>query len=264
MQLGLDFTGTENDLLVITDAQTDFTYGVLGTREAIEALPGMKNFIINFKGKKVWTKDTHDENYLNTQEGKLLPVPHTTKGTKGWRIDPSIAMLVRENTTVFEKPIFGSEALFDYIKANDFTRIYFIGFCTGICVISNAVLARTADPEAEIHIVKNLCACVDEGTHEVALAAMRTLQMSLDTYDFQNGKYDIVPMSDGKLLVERLEADGETVTDDEAYQNAVIEGIRFIHVTELDPHLPDDMRHGRWLDTALNRTKLTPQREKEN
>ena len=259
MQTTFDFTSTENDLLVITDAQTDFTYGVLGTRQAIECLPGMRSFIQKFKGRKVWTKDTQGEAYLSTREGTHLPVPHTIRGTKGWMIDPYLAPLVRKDTIIFEKPIFGSEALFNYIKANNFRRVYFIGFCTGICVISNAVLARTADPEIEIHIVKDLCACVNDDTHGTAICAMRTLQMQIDNYGYVPGQYGIMTTEDGKLYVEGLEANGEIITDDEAYENACLEGIRFIHATELDPHLPDDMKHQRWLDTYLNRTKLTPQ-----
>ncbi len=220
----------------------------------------MNRFIRNFKGKKVWTKDTHDKNYLNTQEGRLLPVPHTIRGTKGWRIDPAIAMFVREDSIVFEKNIFGSEELFNYIKANHFTRIFLIGFCTGICVISNAVLARTADPEAEIHVIKNLCACVNPDTHQTAIAAMNTLQMSIDNYDDCGpDQYDIMSTDDGKLYVEGLVVDDEIITDNEAYENATRDGIRFIHVTELRPDLPDEMKHGRWLDTTLNRTKLTLQ-----
>lgn len=255
MTLDYGFTGNEDDLLVVTDAQFDFTYGVLGTTQAIRILPAMRRFIQNFRGKKVWTKDTHQNDYLDTQEGRLLPVPHTIFMTKGWRIDPSLAALVREDTPVFEKDIFGSMALYEYIRSNHFKRVFLIGFCTGICVISNAVLARTADPELEVHVIGNLCACVNAKTHKTALDAMKTLQMYIDEIDLPVPDYHIAE-TDGMAWVTAQKTPDSNLDLEEAYIAAERDGIRLIRVTELPVNTPLGMKHGGWPDTYANRKAL--------
>lgn len=255
MTLDYNFTGNSDDLLVITDAQLDFTYGALGTTQAIRILPAMRRFIRNFRGKKVWTKDTHQNDYLNTQEGRLLPVPHTVFMTKGWRIDPTLAPLVREDTPVFEKDIFGSMALYEYVKANHFNRVFLIGFCTGICVISNGVIARTADPEVEVHVIGNLCACVNAQTHRTALDAMRTLQMYIDKIDLPMPDYHIAE-TDGMAWVTAQKTPDSDLDVEEAIIAAEHDGIRLIHVTELPVNMPLGIKHGGWLDTQANREIL--------
>lgn len=259
MTLDYGFTGNPDDLLVVTDAQLDFTYGVLGTIQAISCLNGMKHLIRNFKGKVVWTKDTHKDDYLDTQEGKLLPVPHTIRGTKGWRIDPYLASLIHEGMNVlerdvFEKDVFGSIGLLEYIKANHFKRVFFIGFCTGICVISNAVIARTADPEIEVHIIGNLCACVNDRTHAVAVEAMKTLQCYIDEMNLPATEYEFKTVNGMTRVVAAHGSD--IIANEEARQIAEQDGIRFIHVTELPIDMPVGMKHGCWLDTYANREAL--------
>lgn len=169
----------ENDLLVVVDMQNDFVSGSLGTEEAQQIVAGLAAFIQSFKGKKVYTMDTHPHSYLSTQEGKNLPVEHTIRGTEGWQLVPGIAALVSKEDTVLEKPGFGSLALAELVAAHHYDNIYFAGVCTGICVISNAVIAKAADTEAVVHILKNLCACVSIESHETAISAMRLLQMQI-------------------------------------------------------------------------------------
>lgn len=169
----------ENDLLVVVDMQVDFVNGSLGTWEAGEIVGNVAAFAQNFKGRRVFTMDTHTENYLATQEGKNLPVLHTVKGTGGWQLVPELRALVTENDIVLEKGGFGSLALADIVRQGHYDNIYFAGVCTGICVISNAVIAKAADTEVPIHILAGLCACVSPASHETAISAMRLLQMQI-------------------------------------------------------------------------------------
>lgn len=170
-------------LLVVVDMQHDFIDGALGTEEAKKIVPGVKEFIDNFDGEIIYTVDTHKENYLDTQEGKRLPVKHCIKDTEGWKLEESIDRKEEEH---FIKYTFGSDQLFYKIAqtvedptADLYDEIHFVGLCTGICVIANAILAKTADPEARIVIHKDLCACVTPESHETALKAMELLQMDI-------------------------------------------------------------------------------------
>ena len=156
----------DNDLLLIVDVQEDFTYGALENPEAILRLAGIVKFIRNFNGKKAATEDTHYMDYAATQEGINLPVPHCIKGTPGHDIVPEILAAIKEkheegapiDYTIIEKETFGSLnassslkhgfTLTDVIADHHYDDIYILGFCTGICAISNAVIAKAADPEA--------------------------------------------------------------------------------------------------------------------
>ena len=180
--MNFDFESTKDALLVVIDMQKDFVTGVLGTKEAQAIVPNMVEFIKNFKGKRVFTKDTHNEDYLDTQEGRNLPVAHCIKDTDGWEIVPEIKeiMTEAERNMVFLKPTFGSTALASIIlHYKDVKDIYLIGVCTGICVLSNAVLIKTYNPEIPVHVIGNLCACVTQESHETALAAMKLLQVDV-------------------------------------------------------------------------------------
>lgn len=168
-----------NDLLVVVDMQEDFVNGSLGTKEAQKIVPDVVEFIRSFPGQKVYTKDTHTEAYLSTQEGRNLPVKHTIRGTEGWELVSGVRELVTEQDIIVEKGGFGSLTVAEIVGKTHRENIYFIGVCTGICVISNAVIAKAADPEAVIHIVKDLCACVSPECHETAISAMRLLQMDI-------------------------------------------------------------------------------------
>lgn len=168
-----------NDLLIVVDMQEDFVNGSLGTREAQKIVPDVVKFIQSFPGRKVYTKDTHTEAYLSTQEGKNLPVKHTIRGTAGWELVSGVRELVTDQDIIVEKGGFGSLTIADIVRKTHYENIYLIGVCTGICVISNAVIAKAADTESVIHIVKNLCACVSPECHETAVSAMRLLQMDI-------------------------------------------------------------------------------------
>ena len=164
-------------LLVVVDMQNDFVYGALGNISAQSIVRPLVQYISNFDGDVVYTQDTHQENYLETQEGRKLPVTHCVKDTDGWKLIDEL-----ENINFikgFEKPTFGSLDLQDFLKSSEYKEIHFVGVCTGICVISNAVIAKATLPEAKIVIHKGLCACVNDATHDTALKAMELLQMEV-------------------------------------------------------------------------------------
>lgn len=177
--LDFDFESTENDLLVAVDLSKDFTSGCLGTKHACDILPWAAWFIKNFKGEKKATLDTHGPDYLDTQEGRNLPIVHGQKGTLGWSLATPISAVLTDRDEIIEKDTFGSVKLFEHLRTRHYEDIYFLGADTGICVISCAVMAKAADPESRIHVLSKLCSCVDKDTHETALAAMRLLQMDV-------------------------------------------------------------------------------------
>lgn len=166
-------------LLVVVDMQRDFLEGALGTREAQALLPRVRERIEGAKAAGetvVFTRDTHDYDYLQTQEGKKLPVPHCIRGTEGWEIDP---FLPAGGCRVFDKPTFGSRALAAYAAEEGFAAVELIGVCTDICVLSNAVLLKAFLPEAEIAVRADCCAGVTPARHATALEAMRACQIDI-------------------------------------------------------------------------------------
>ncbi len=176
-------------ILVVVDMQNDFTTGVLGNRECAAAIPRVEE-LIRKGGYDVAaaTMDTHTEDYLNTNEGKNLPVEHCIRGTEGWRIVPSVDKALREtfgetNFRIFEKPAFGSVDLAEFLrqqsKEDPDLQIDFAGVCTGICVISNVALAKAFCPEARVRVIASACACVTPESHETALNAMKTFQVTV-------------------------------------------------------------------------------------
>ena len=124
----------------------------------------------------VFTRDTHDENYAQTQEGRKLPVPHCVKNTKGWQIAEALSDYVQN---VFDKYTFGSLLLAQYALDNQFDCIDLVGVCTDICVISNALLLKAFLPEAEINVVESCCAGVTPERHRNAIEAMRACQINI-------------------------------------------------------------------------------------
>ncbi|MDL2271923.1 cysteine hydrolase [Desulfovibrio sp. OttesenSCG-928-I05] len=172
-------------LLVIVDMQRDFVSGALGTPEAREILPRVAKRIRRAKADGVslaYTMDTHQSDYLQTQEGRNLPVAHCIEGTEGWAVCPELSGLL-EGAPAFHKPSFGSPALAEYVKNEGFDRIELAGVCTGICVLSNAALIKAYVPEAEIVVDKTLCACVSPETHQTAIRAMELLQIRTQRSD---------------------------------------------------------------------------------
>lgn len=176
-------------ILVVVDMQNDFTTGVLGNQECAAAIVPVADLIRNGGYDIVAaTRDTHGEDYLNTQEGKNLPVVHCVKGTEGWEIVPKIREALEEisggrQPLVFDKPTFGSTLLAEYLRKqyeeDRNLEIDFVGVCTGICVISNVALAKAFCPEAKVSVIGSACACVTPESHETALNAMKTFQVAV-------------------------------------------------------------------------------------
>ena len=168
--------------LVIVDMQNDFVTGNLGTKEAVAIVP---NVVAKVKQaiadgtKVVFTRDTHTSEYMNTQEGKNLPVPHCINGTEGWDIIPELQEFITDETYIFDKPTFGSVKLADDVTFNCYDEVELIGVCTGICVLSNAIVIKAHNPEVPIKVDSSCCACVTPETHETALKAMQTCQIQV-------------------------------------------------------------------------------------
>lgn len=165
--------------LVVVDMQKDFIDGALGTAEAVKIVPAVKEYIENFEGSVIFTRDTHYDNYMDTQEGKNLPVPHCIKGTAGWQIADELTPLA-EGKKIFDKPTFGSTELADYlVSQGDVESVTLIGLCTDICVISNAFLIKASLPEVKVSVVASCCAGVTPESHANALEAMRMCQIDV-------------------------------------------------------------------------------------
>ncbi len=168
--------------LIVVDMQNDFIDGTLGTKEAVTILPAVKEKIENFDGRVIFTRDTHESDYLSSQEGANLPVEHCVKGTDGWQIRPELDALRKEEPV--DKPTFGSVALGQLLKAYDtyeekIESITLIGLCTDICVISNAMLIKAFLPETPILVDAACCAGVTPESHERALDAMAICQIKI-------------------------------------------------------------------------------------
>ena len=166
-------------ILVVVDMQNDFIDGALGTKEAIAIVPNVVEKIKNFDGDKIiFTRDTHEENYMETQEGKNLPVPHCIRGTNGWELNPEIEALRKEEAV--DKPSFGSMELASYLKELDGVEsIEFVGLCTDICVISNVMITKAALPEVPVIVDASCCAGVTPESHKNALEAMKMCQVKI-------------------------------------------------------------------------------------
>lgn len=165
-------------LLLVIDMQNDFIDGALGTKEAVSIVPYVKEVIEKFDGKVLFTRDTHFEDYMETQEGTNLPVPHCIKGTDGWEICPALKSLCTEEP--IDKITFGSKELPSVIaNESDIESITMIGLCTDICVISNAMILKAFYPEVPIIIDAKACAGVTPESHQTALNAMKMCQIQI-------------------------------------------------------------------------------------
>lgn len=166
--------------IVVVDMQKDFIDGALGTKEAQEMLPRMEAKLSAAQAagtKIVFTMDTHGEDYLATQEGRRLPVPHCIRGTEGWEIAASLQPFVRAAAAVVEKPAFGSTELPALLE--DCDEIELVGLCTDICVISNALVLKAFYPEKKISVDASCCAGVTPASHAEALRAMKMCQVDV-------------------------------------------------------------------------------------
>lgn len=169
-------------LLVVIDMQKDFVDGALGTKEAVSIVPNVIEKIKTYDKKDVFfTRDTHQANYMQTQEGKNLPVEHCIEGTEGWEIDANIRPL-SEGTTIVDKPTFGSTKLARMIKDiadKEDIEIELVGLCTDICVVSNALMLKATMPEVSISVDASCCAGVTPDKHDAALETMRSCQINV-------------------------------------------------------------------------------------
>ena len=171
-------------LLIVVDMQKDFVDGALGSQKAVAIVDNVVKKIDEFDGDIIVTYDTHPENYMETQEGKNLPVPHCIKGTDGWKLDAKVQAAVDKKAyKAIEKPTFGSTELSEYIKANynpDEIEIELIGLCTDICVISNAMIIKSSMPEVPVIVDAACCAGVTPASHKNALEAMKMCQVRIE------------------------------------------------------------------------------------
>lgn len=173
---------------IVVDMQNDFVTGALGTKEAAVIMPLVArtaNKAVDEGHLVFFTMDTHSPEYLQTREGRVLPVEHCIKGTDGWKLVPEIAAAAKRlgYEALVEKETFGSGALPEIIRRQvsmgEIEKIRIYGVCTGICVTANAVILRTAFPETDIEVLGDCCACVTPDSHQAALATLETLQCKI-------------------------------------------------------------------------------------
>lgn len=184
-------------ILVVVDMQNDFITGPLGNKECEAAVAKVIDVIECGGYDSIYvTYDTHHEDYLHTQEGRKLPVVHTQENTAGWEVQADVMAAITRfeqrgaaeegsgKVREFQKPAFGSKKLMQQIEkdakeTNNDLQVDFVGVCTGICVISNAVGAKMFAPEAVIRVIAKACACVTPETHKTALEAMKNCQIDI-------------------------------------------------------------------------------------
>lgn len=186
----------KENILIVVDMQNDFITGSLGTKEAEAIVDNVVKEIESDKYTRVLvTQDTHYDNYLETQEGKNLPVKHCIEGTDGWKFHKKIEealgycdglSLYGDNSLVFKKNTFGSEELvesfIDAIKwgeIEEISSITLVGLCTDICVISNALMIKAFLPEVKIRCIENCCAGVTPEKHNAAIEVMKSCQIEI-------------------------------------------------------------------------------------
>lgn len=169
-------------LLVVVDMQKDFIDGSLGTAEAVQIVDKVVEEIGKYDTRDVFaTRDTHPGHYLETQEGRKLPVVHCVKGTPGWEINGKVAKALGD-AEVIDKPTFGSRILAEKIAAiaaQEEVEVTLIGLCTDICVVSNALLIKAYLPETPVKVIASCCAGVTPASHEAALTTMKMCQVGV-------------------------------------------------------------------------------------
>lgn len=179
-------------VLVVVDMQKDFIDGSLGTDEAVNIVDKVVDRVARSKNELIlFTRDTHGEDYLDTPEGKKLPVVHCVKGTEGWQTDESIMDAWRNNASTlrredldentFDKPVFGSTELVDFLvkNASEISEIELLGLCTDICVVSNALMIKNTLPNIEVSVNADCCAGVSPQSHQEALNTMKMCQVNI-------------------------------------------------------------------------------------
>jgi len=166
-------------LLVVIDMQNDFITGALGSEQARAILPAVNAKIAQYKrsgNAVIFTRDTHGEGYLATQEGRYLPVPHCIEGTQGHAL---AGELDATGCEVFDKPQFGSLELAERVARGGYGQVELCGVCTDICVVSNALILKARLPETKITVDARCCAGVSEQSHKAALLTMKACQVDV-------------------------------------------------------------------------------------
>ena len=161
--------------LLVIDMQNDFIDMALGTKEAVAIVPAVKDKIETYRrngDEIIFTRDTHEENYLQTAEGKKLPVPHCIRGTKGWEIADGLYV---NGAKIIDKPNFG----WPHWNREELQCIELVGLCTDICVVSNALILKAAYPDLPLTVDASCCAAVTPATHLAALATMKMCQVQI-------------------------------------------------------------------------------------
>ena len=161
--------------LIVVDMQNDFIDMALGTKEAVAIVPKVKEKIeeyIKNGDEIIFTRDTHFENYLDTMEGKNLPVPHCIKGTKGWETADGLYV---EGSKIIDKPNFG----WPHWNEEKLECVELVGLCTDICVVSNALIIKAQFPDAQVKVDSSCCAGVTPESHEAALKTMQMCQIEI-------------------------------------------------------------------------------------
>lgn len=169
-----------NKLLLIIDMQNDFIDGALANPAAQAIVPGIVDFVKAWKGKIGVTFDTHQEDYLDTQEGRNLPVPHCIINTPGHNINEQIGKAIHNKVTYsIMKPTFGYDGWRQYGLDKHFDEVVLVGTCTDICVISNALAIKAACPEMKVSVIADLCAGLSAEKHSAALEVMKSCQVNV-------------------------------------------------------------------------------------
>ncbi len=169
-------------VLVVVDMQNDFVDGALGSDEAVAIVDNVVNKIKEFDGEIIVTYDTHQNNYMETREGKYLPVAHCIENTVGWELNARVEnALIGKETVKIKKTTFGSVKLVNLLRnvEENNTEVILIGLCTDICVVSNAMLLKANYPEMNITVDASCCAGVTPESHKAALTTMKMCQINI-------------------------------------------------------------------------------------
>lgn len=168
--------------LIVVDYQVDFVVGALGFDKGVKLEDKISEKISEYRvsgGEIIFTFDTHDGNYMQTQEGRNLPIPHCIDGTDGHKLYGKVAAAKTGADKCIYKPTFGSDELMDYLRGRNYESIELVGVVSNICVISNAVIAKTALPEVPIIVDASCTASNDDTLHNAALDVMQGLQINI-------------------------------------------------------------------------------------
>jgi nicotinamidase-related amidase len=172
-----------NKVLVVVDFQNDFITGTLGFEDAITLINPITNFINEkrvFGYDIIYLYDTHDDNYLNTDEGTHLPVLHCIKGTEGFLYEENVGKTIKPGDKIIEKPTFGSLELGNYLKEKGYSEVILIGLVTNMCILSNALISKAALPNAKIIVKKDLVKSFSSKLHDDTLSILESAHIVIE------------------------------------------------------------------------------------